>query len=66
MAVCRNTVKNPSQCNKEGKNGTKYMVVAYCIPILIRLFSRDGWFASTCKLSTGDVLNAPSERRNPR
>jgi hypothetical protein len=39
--------------------------VAYCIPSLIRLFSREGSFASTYKLSTGDVLNAPSESRNP-
>jgi hypothetical protein len=40
-------------------------LVAYCIPSLIRLFSREGSFASTYKLSTGDVLNAPSESRSP-
>jgi hypothetical protein len=27
MAVCRNTVKNPSQRNKEGTNGTKYITL---------------------------------------
>jgi hypothetical protein len=42
-----------------------FNLVAYCIPSLIRLFSREGSFASTYKLSTGDVLNAPSESRNP-
>jgi hypothetical protein len=39
-----------------------FNLVAYCIPSLIRLFSREGSFASTYKLSTEDVLNAPSER----
>jgi hypothetical protein len=40
-------------------------LVAYCIPSLIRLFSREGSFASTYKLSTGDVLNAIVIPENP-
>jgi hypothetical protein len=43
----------------------KFDCIAYCIPSLIRLFSRESSFASTYKLSTGDVLNASSESRNP-
>jgi len=39
--------------------------VAYCMPRLVHLLSMEDSFASTYKLSTGDVLNAPSESLNP-
>ena len=48
-----------------GFEGKAFNLVRYCKPSLIRRLYSEGSFASTYKLSTGEVRKAPSASRKP-
>ena len=45
--------------------GIDFNLSAYCSDRRSRLLYRDSSFASTYRLSMGEVLNAPKQSRNP-